>query len=59
MSAINNGKPLAEIAPKSNISNSLMELAANIVPSRAAKEKKRKPFLNFFQILLAKPGEHD
>jgi pilus assembly protein CpaE len=56
MSAINNGKPLAEIAPKSNISGSLMEMAETIIPGKATTGKKRKPVLNFFNMLLAKPN---
>ena len=45
MAAINNGKPLLEIAPKSQIAKNLLELAEALAPPQpGGKEKKRGLF---------------
>ncbi len=41
MAAINNGKPLTEIAPRSAIARTFVELAEKLAPEEGANEKKR------------------
>jgi len=42
MASINNGKPLLEIAPKSEIAKSFLELADSLAASHADKNEKKK-----------------
>jgi pilus assembly protein CpaE len=46
MSAINNGKPLPEIAPKSKIVKSFMEMSEIMFPTDKVEPKKKWGFLN-------------
>jgi pilus assembly protein CpaE len=46
MSAINNGKPLSEIAPRSKIVKSLKEMAETMFPSDKGEPKKKWGFFN-------------
>jgi pilus assembly protein CpaE len=47
MAAINNGKPLLEIAPRSEITKSFVDLAASLSHSNAGEVKKKKKSLFF------------
>jgi pilus assembly protein CpaE len=47
MAAINNGKPLSEIAPRSEISKSFMDLAASLSNLDAGEVKKKKKSMFF------------
>lgn len=42
MAAINNGKPLIEVAPRSEITQSFLDLATSLSNPRAEEEKKKK-----------------
>lgn len=46
MSAINNGKPLSEIAPRSKIVKSFEEMAQFMFPKDKAEPKKKRGFFN-------------
>jgi pilus assembly protein CpaE len=46
MSAINNGKPLSEIAPRSKIVKSFEEMAVMMFPKEKAESKKKWGFFN-------------
>ncbi|MFO7559454.1 MAG: AAA family ATPase [Desulfobacterales bacterium] len=49
MAAINNGKPLQEIAPNSDISKNLIELAEKFLHRKGAEKKKRRTLTSFFR----------
>jgi pilus assembly protein CpaE len=54
MTAINSGKPVAEIAPKSKIANNLEDMAGKVLGYRTKAIRKRTPMLSLFNIFQAK-----
>lgn len=59
MAAINNGKPLTEIAPNSDISKNIIELAEKFLHRKGAEKKKRRTLTSFLQMLLTWTQHHE